>query len=667
VSAETAVAAGKTVSVETAPADQGQQSGQISFRLRIGVIGHVDVPDDAELRGAISQAVELAIEQVKEAAFGRKPGSKRRVIERIKDAVFRRKADTKRDATKFTLTVVSALAEGADRIVTDVVFQRPDSKLITVLPVYQEDKDVYLRDFKSDASRDTFQGWYDRAWRYISPSSGDIPRGAAGYTKEDRDQGSWWAATAVVRNCDVLIALWDREGEHGTAGTGDVIRWLRKRDRRISDAEPSTETGLSALGAAASLILPTMDEPLVLETAGPLRIIVPTKGQRQGPLLDDDPPFKAAADVARKRLGNDLNDLWRFNRNDPWWFHRKKFRDAKWRSVKEDTEKYLASPEHRGYPGLDGIFQQLSPPLIRADQAAIAANRLFLTLSALLYGCTAVATIIAALEAIVLPWMWWLTIVESVLLTASLVIVFLEKRWKTHERWTAYRFLAERLRSTCYLLAAGVRPETDLGTAENPGESGRHGWIRRAFAEVLAELNTREQRDTAERQKANGQEETAGQELAVPLDVINSLVRVYWVAGQIGYFKMKSARLMFQHQAVRALMSAVLFVTIAAGIVHSLRIWPLSSTPTQTLEMCAIGLPAIAGFLVNVRSLREFNRHATRYASMANVLNWYLDQSVQEPNAEHLRRLAVNIDRVLTAESRGWLGAVAEHGIEIHA
>jgi hypothetical protein len=619
-------------------------AGRIPFRLRIGVIGHIDVPDDEALREAISKAIELAIEQIKDAAFGRNPGSKR-------------------DATDFRLTLVSALAGDADRIVADVVFQRPDSQLITVLPVYQEDKDVYLGGGKGEnSSRDDFRGWYDKAWRHISPPPGAVPRGELGYAEEDRNQGDLWAAMAVVRNCDVLIALWDREGSHGPEdpeGPGGVIARLRERDRRISDAEPSTETGLNVFGAAASLILPAMDEPLVLETAGPLRIIVPTKGDRKEPVVDDGSPFTVAADVVRKRLGNDLYDLYRFNH--------KNFRPAKWRSAEDDTAKYLASPEHRRYSRLNGVFGRLTPPLIRADQAAIAANRLFLTLSALLYGCTAAATIIAALEAVVLPWMWWLTIVEIALLVASLAIVFLEKRWKTHERWTAYRFLAERLRSTCYLLAAGVKPETEFSTAENPGESGQHGWIRRAFAEVLAELNTRERRDADVRQQASGHDDGEGQQLTEPpLDVINSLIRVYWVAGQIDYFKKKSAKLRLQHEVVRTLMSAVLFVTIAAGIVHSLRIWPLSSTPTETLEMCAIGLPAIAGFLVNVRSLREFSRHATRYASMANVLNWYLDQFVQESSAKQLRRLAVNIDRVLTAESRGWLGAVAEHGIEIH-
>jgi hypothetical protein len=81
--------------------------------------------------------------------------------------------------------------------------------------------------------------------------------------------------------------------------------------------------------------------------------------------------------------------------------------------------------------------------------------------------------------------------------------------------------------------------------------------------------------------------------------------------------------------------------------------------------MCAIGLPAVAAVLANIRSLREFSRHSTRFANMAKVLHWYLDQFVAESSVDHLRDLALSVYDVLTAESRGWLGAVSGRGIEI--
>jgi hypothetical protein len=663
VLAEKAVSAGKTAPAETAaPAGKGKPPGSIPFRLRIGVIGHIKLTDSEELREAVRHAIERA---VKESGY----------------------RAAKPRATGLTLTVVSALAEGADRIVAEEVLNCPHSKLLSVLPVYEKDIDVYRGDFKNDKSRAKFDHYYDRAWRHISPPQGAIPHV---HTQEARKEGYLWAALAVVRNCDVLIALWDEEeGSRGTGGTADVIGRLQNRDRRISDAEP-TETGLSVFGAAASRILPVMDEPLVLETTGPLRIIVPTKGDHKL-WVDDDPPFRAAADLVKRRLASDLDDLDRFNRmgfSTAKWarFNRKWFSPAKkWARAEKDTAKYLGSGESRQYRRLSGIFEQITPPLVRADQLAKVANRHFLALSYLLFLCTAAATFIAALEAVVLPGIWELTIVEIILLIASLVIVFAEKLWKTHERWTAYRFLAERLRSACYLLAVGVKPEIEFDMGGTPGESGQHGWIRRAFAEVLAELSAYERREAHEWQEANGHKGRDEQKDAEPLHVVSSLIRAHWVSGQIDYFKKKSANLKFQHKIVFNLMAVVLFVTIVAGILHAARIWPLNSTPTEALVMCAIGLPAFAGFLVNVRSLREFSRHSNRYANMAKVLHWYLDRfeeveeagarhleesssarHLEESSVRHLRHLAVNVDHVLTAESRSWLGAVSERGIEIH-
>jgi hypothetical protein len=288
--------------VDGVSADEGKQPGLIPFRLRIGVIGHIKLTDSEELRQGVRQAIELAIEE-----------SGYRAAER--------------PDTGITLTVVSALAEGADRIVTKEVLSRPGSKLLSVLPVYEQDIDVYRSDFADDQSRADFDCYYRRAWRHLSPPQGAIPDE---HTGEARIEGYLWAGLAVVRNCDVLIALWDEEGSRGTGGTADVIGRLRERDRRISDAGPPTETGLTVRGAAASLISPARDEPLVLETAGPLRIIVPVKGDHT-PWVDDEPPFKAAADAVRRRLASDLNDLDRLTR--------KQFSAANWTAAENDTAK----------------------------------------------------------------------------------------------------------------------------------------------------------------------------------------------------------------------------------------------------------------------------------------------------------------------------------------
>jgi hypothetical protein len=630
ISSGVAVPPGAAGAVETAADVQppaAQSFGRIPFRLRIGVIGHINLSDSEELRAGVRRAIECAIAQTW-CRSGPRP------------------------ATPVTLTVVSSLAEGADRIVVEEVLKIPGSRLVSVLPVYRDDIDVYRSDFKTDESVREFNAYQEIAWRCISPpaSSGVISKSGAGagrpenaaggYSKEERAAGYQWAARAVARNCDVLIAVWDEEASRGTGGTADTMGWLQERDLRDHQGKPVPESSLAALGSATAMLVLSTDEPFVVDTAGPLRIIVPAKGDPEPRVDDSLPAYRRAAGSVRTRLAEELVSLDRLNR--------KKFSPSRWSKAEADARKYLTTEESLSYPRLRGIVDRIMPPLIRADELAKVASRHFLALSYLQICSTAAATVIAALEAVVFPGTWGLTVGEIVFLLASLSIVVAESRWKTHERWTAYRFLAERLRSVYYVLAAGVRPEAERETKDAPIASGQHGWIERAFAEVLAE-----------------QEPGNGQQATEPAHVLDDVIRGSWISGQIDYFRKTSRRLIRRHNTVRTLLAAVLFVTIAAAIMHSLDLWSLPSTETEAFSMCAIALPALAAALANIRSLREFTRHASRYANMATVLDWYLDQYMADLNADHLRLLALSVYDVLTAESRGWLGAVTGHGIEI--
>jgi hypothetical protein len=574
--------------------------GRIPFRLRIGVTGHRDLAESDELRMAVRSAVERAA-----AEIGYSPAD--------------------RPFTPLKLTIFSALAEGADRLVVNEVFRWwPGSKLVCVLPVHENDLDTYLRDFESDNSREEFQHLCNRAWWRVFPGSDDVPHATQ---QTDRTTGYLWAGEEIARNCDVLIALWDGRPPRGTGGTADLIYRLRERDSRLTDAQPSTRE------------IPPLEVPFLLDDTGPIRIIVSTSGAHDV-RVDDDPPWNAGAAIVRKQLTGDLRDLGKLNRT--------KITDADWRRSAEQTADDLASPEFRNWPRLDAIFERITPALVRADQAAIVTHNWFLRSSYALYLSTAAATVIAALQAVVLQGVWELTIGEIILLIFSVVIVAAEKRWKNHERWLACRFLAERLRGACYLLAVGIAPHTGPDIGWTPDDPARNGWTKRAFTEVMDE------------------QAPEPQEPSEPLEVLNSLIRVHWLGGQMSYFARSSRKMMRIHHMVRRSLYVVLGITIAAALVHSFRIWPFGSAQTDVLVMCAIGLPAVAGALSNIRSLREFSRHSIRYARMANVLHWYIRKFEQEMSIDQLRKLTAEMDGILTAEARGWLGVVSERGLEIH-
>jgi hypothetical protein len=565
--------------------EDGPTQGRIPFLLRIGVTGHRKIPEGKELLKAVHDAIDLAISR---SGY---PGADRH--------------------TPLKLTVVSALAEGADRLVALEVLNRNGS-LVCVLPVVEKDLDLYRADFESEKSRQEFDDLCSRARQQIEPPERLPP--------EQRDAGYLWAGQEVARNSDVIIAIWDGQASRGVGGTADLIRRLRHRDQeRRPERAP--------------------EEPVLAES-GPLRIIVDiSAGHAPYVFVDEEPPYDVAAAAAQDRLRSDWAGLHTFN-------HRS-FKPADWQRWTEQMMEGLAPARYRQWPRLNYLLTQITPPLTRADQEAIAAQRAFRWSSYALFGSTALATILAALQAIIFTGTWELAVGELVLIIATVIIVTAERGWKNNNKhWFVYRFLAERLRTTFYLLAVGCVPDTDFDVGGTTEEPTQNDWVRRAFTEILADSDP--EKDTLEN-----------------FETMSSLIRAHWMAGQLRYFERTSKKMMRRHRTVRGLLYGVLGATIVAALLHSLRIWPFHSGATEALIMCAIGLPAVAAALSNVRSLREFSRHAFRYTRMAAVIRSYLDEFGEEPSADDIAVVAKKVGNLLTAETRGWLVEVSAHGIEL--
>src|SRR5690606_4568683 len=131
--------------------------------VRIGVTGHreIDAP------GEVAAVVDGALDDI-EAAYG----------------------------TDLTLVVVSALAEGADRLVVGRVLARPEGALVALLPLAVED---YERDFATPESRAAFHDLLARADTVrVVPTDAAAPREVA-YEA---------AGLAMLQQADVVLALW---------------------------------------------------------------------------------------------------------------------------------------------------------------------------------------------------------------------------------------------------------------------------------------------------------------------------------------------------------------------------------------------------------------------------------------------------------------------------
>lgn len=140
-------------------------------------------------------------------------------------------------------TVVSALAEGADRLVAHRLLAREGTRLVAVLPLERDD---YAADFATEASRQDFADLLSRADEVVR-----VP------PQLSREAAYEAGGDAVLARVDALVAVWDGQVAQGPGGTGGVVAEARARGLplawvRAGNRTPGTVERTS-LGAAQGL------------------------------------------------------------------------------------------------------------------------------------------------------------------------------------------------------------------------------------------------------------------------------------------------------------------------------------------------------------------------------------------------------------------------------
>jgi hypothetical protein len=182
-------------------------------RVQVGVTGHRILAETDRVLGGVRQALGTI-----QAAYGNRP-----------------------------LTVLSALAEGADRLVAEAAAQIPESELVAVFP---RSREGYAEDFGTEGapSRLHFDALVDRAAEVLELQ-----------TLGNRDEDYQQAGYAIVDRCDVLLAVWDGLDAQGQGGTGDVVKRARALGKpvvivRAGNQHPQTNEPTS-LGQAQGQVV----------------------------------------------------------------------------------------------------------------------------------------------------------------------------------------------------------------------------------------------------------------------------------------------------------------------------------------------------------------------------------------------------------------------------
>ena len=137
---------------------------------------------------------------------------------------------------KIAFTILTPLAEGADRLVAWEVLKIPDSEIEVVLPFAKEE---YLKDFATEQSRREFEELYRKATNPIE-LKGHLftERLSTNDHVKMRNKAYEDVGRYVVNRCDVLIALWDGKPSRGKGGTAEIVAFAREKKRSLIIISP---------------------------------------------------------------------------------------------------------------------------------------------------------------------------------------------------------------------------------------------------------------------------------------------------------------------------------------------------------------------------------------------------------------------------------------------
>ena len=135
-----------------------------------------------------------------------------------------------------TLTIISPLAEGADRLVVWRAMENNDVHLVVPLPLEISE---YMQDFSGIYSKAEFVTLLEQAAQVI-----ELP------AEETREASYLAAGSYILDHSDLLIAVWDGQPARGPGGTGQIVAQAREKLMPIAwvfsgdpDPHPQSKAG----------------------------------------------------------------------------------------------------------------------------------------------------------------------------------------------------------------------------------------------------------------------------------------------------------------------------------------------------------------------------------------------------------------------------------------
>jgi hypothetical protein len=447
--------------------------------------------------------------------------------------------------------------------------------------------DEYSCDFASDGSKRDFE-------RLLSVSS---TVWVAGRTTS-RAEAYELAGHRVVDRSDVMIAVWDGAPSRGRGGTADIVTYARSRDVPILWIRPDGTVNADEWPNERQTQIRVALENLTKYNSVPL------------------PPARFQSHLERRR--------------------------NRW----EVDAVHLDDRVPRRASAADWIL----PFYCRADLLAIRYQRRFNQLGSGVFVMAAVAVTTIALQATFFPKHTRIVAIEVGLLLCLLAAQWIGRRWRVHERWISYRFLAERIRSMYFLALAGTVSRDQPGAPRQFLSDPSDAWIERAISAI---------RDL----RPEGLEPDESE-----VSVIRQYLSRHWIEDELRYHGRAARSHAARDRLSIYLSSALFFITLVAALLHVMGFGTgdgQESRIGETLVWVSIAVPAWGAAAHGIATQREYRRQSDRYARTERLLENLHTRMSEATSIDQVRALAVEAERVMREENSDWFGVMRFHDIEL--
>ena len=548
----------------------------------------------------------------------------RRIIEEFKS-----------DLPNTPLTLLSALADGADRLVARVALDL-GVRLIVPLPMRRE---IYETDFSTPGSKAEFAELLGRAGYWFElpllegATEAEIKEHGAARDRQYEQVGAY-----IVRQSHLLVALWDGRYRNLVGGTSRVVKFqLEGVPEPYAPRSSPIDTPES--GPVYHIVTPragnpeTADEPLALRKLFPRGYV----GE-----VDRFDRICARIDTFNQDVTAQTALLQR--------------------KAKKSEEYLFPEPETKELPP---SLRSLRKRFAVADTLAIYFQRLTQRTLGTLFILVMLVAISFELYAHLFPEWHWLLAVYLLLLAGA--YLWINRRAKRHDyqnKYQDYRALAEGMRVQFFWEVAGLR----LSAADHYLRKQRSelDWICSAIRAwtIPNEAETRALLATENRE---------------PLNALK-LVLQHWLTDQADYFVRVAERdhkkLERSEPYVRALLRIGLAVTVL--VVVALLISPWRHETSELIEehhkihgllLTLISLPAIGAALlhgyIEKKALSEHSKQYSRMSMIFSNAQERLSQLIKDEQYAQARNLIEELGKEALEENGDWVLLHRERPLEV--